>query len=93
MISLTGKSGSMQVDLLPIQQKKIKKTNKSERITNMNTENKKDMVVIPENFQFEEPTLTEFTYNKVASVQGVSVVSGTDDKVFKNIANGKDPYE
>ncbi len=45
----------------------------------MNTENKKDMIVLPADFQFEKPTLTEFSYNKVASVQGASGGgSGTD---------------
>ncbi len=38
----------------------------------MNTENKKEIIVLPADFHFEKPTLTEFTYNKVASVQGAS---------------------
>ncbi len=47
----------------------------------------KDTVVIPENFHFEKPTLTEFTYNKVASVQGssVPVTPGIDE-----VVNGSD---
>ncbi len=61
----------------------------------MNTENKKDMIVLPADFHFEKPTLTEFSYNKVASVQGAS--GGVDPQADTNlvrlqkIADGQNP--
>ncbi len=63
----------------------------------MNTENKKDMIVLPADFQFEKPTLTEFSYNKVASVQGASG-GGVDPQADTNlvrlqkIAAGQNPW-